>query len=83
MKEFKPFITQLIKYYYDELDNCAGGYLHIVLDDNNTEHANIMWCQNECRKNNDSFGIFLCDVLLEFTEDELYDMYEDGWWGME
>ena len=82
MEYLKPFIKQLIKYYYDELGNGTGGYLHIVLDDGNIEHANIIWCKNECEQNGDSFGVFLSDVLLEFSEDELYDMYEANWWGM-
>lgn len=83
MKEFKPFINQLISYYYKVLENHTGGYLHIVLDDGNIEHANIVWCREECEQNNDSFGVFLCDVLLEFTEDELYETYENDWWGMD
>lgn len=82
MKDFKPFIKQLIKYYYEELGNLVGGNLHIVLDDGNIEHSFIIWCKAECKKNQDSFGVFLADVLLEFTEDELLDMYETDWWGM-
>lgn len=83
MDYLKPFIKQLIRYYYEVLENYTGGYLHIVLDDGNVEHANILSCKEECELNNDSFGVFLADVLLEFTEEELFSLYESGWWGME
>ena len=83
LEQFKPFLKTLIKYYYNNLDNGCGGYLHIVLDDGNIEHSNISWCKEECEKNNDSFGVFLSDLLLCFTEDELYDMYENNYWGLD
>lgn len=82
MEQYKPFIKELIKYYYDDLGNGTGGSLHVVLDDGNLEHATIFWCQNECKKNKDSFGVFLADVLLTFTEDELDNMYNEDWFGM-
>ena len=82
MEAFKPLIKELISYYYRNLDNSAGGYFHIVLDDGNIEHCHILWCRDECLKYGDTFGEFLSDVLLEFTEDELSDMYDDNWWGM-
>ena len=75
-------LKYLIQYYYNELDNGSGGYLHIVLDDGNIEHANIFWCQEECNKNGDTFGVFLCDVMFQFTEDKLDEMYNNDWWGM-
>ena len=83
MEKFKPYLLELIKYYYEDLGNGTGGYLHIVLDDGNIEHENINWCQNECEKHGDSFGVFLADVLMQFTEDELEDMYYDRWWKMQ
>ena len=35
MENFKPFIKELIKFYYEDLGNSAGGCYHIVLDDGN------------------------------------------------
>ena len=83
MKQFKPFIKDLIKYYYElSPENGAGGNLHIVLDDGNIEHSYIYLCQEDCEKAGDTFGMFLADILLLFTEDELDDMYNADWWGM-
>ncbi len=82
MEKLQPFVNQLIQYYYKDLSNAAGGYLHIVLDDGNIEHEFIQFCKTECEKNGDSFGIFLCDLLLTFTEDELWNLYEKDWFGM-
>ena len=83
MKELKHFVKKLIWYYYNDLDNPSGGNLHIVLDDGNIEHANIMWCRDKCEEDRDTFGIFLCDFLMQFTETELWDLYDNDWWGMD
>ena len=41
--EIKNKIKELIKIIYSQY-NCVGGALHIVLDDNNIESYNIIWC---------------------------------------
>lgn len=76
MNKYIPFVKDLVLYYYNELDNSTGGYLHIVLDDGNTEKENILWCRNECENNSDTFGIFLCDVLMCCSESELVELYK-------
>ena len=81
MEKFKPLIYEIIQYYYS-IGNGTGGYLHTVLDDGNVEHDNIFCCQEECLKNGDSLGVFVCDVLLEFNEDELSDFFQIDYWGM-
>lgn len=53
-----------------------------MLDDGNVEHDTIAWCKERCAQYNDSFGVFISEVLLAFTEKELLDMYEADWWGM-
>ena len=84
MEKFKPFINELIQYYYVLIpDTGCGGHLHIVLDDGNIEHSNISWCRNQCEEAGDTFGMFLADILLLFTEEELQEMYDKDWWGME
>lgn len=83
MNEFKPFIKTLVKYYYKELGNGSGGFLHIVLDDGNIEHEFIRQCRNDCEKHNDTFGMFLSDCLLACSEEELETLYETDWWGMD
>jgi len=79
---YKPRLKELIAYYYQMPDKGAGGYLHIVLDDGNVDFSSIQFCQNECEEHGDTFGRFLCDILLQFTKKELEEMYKDGWWGM-
>ena len=84
IKKFKPLIKDLIQYYYNySPDNGCGGYLHAVLDDGNIEHSSIQHHQEDCEKNNDSLGGLICDVLLEFTEEELEEMYNSDFWGMD
>lgn len=78
----KHLVKEFIAYYYQLPEKGAGGYLHIVLDDGNVDWSSISFCQAECEKHKDTFGYFLCDILLEYTENELEKMYEDNWWGM-
>lgn len=82
MEQFKPFIKDLIKFYYEDLGNSSGGYYHIVLDDGNNQDGDVWFCQEESEKHNDTFGIFLGRVLRMFTEEEREKMYEEDWWGM-
>lgn len=79
---FKPYIKELIAYYYEMPEKGAGGLCHIVLDDGNFGFENINYCQYECEKAGDTFGVFLCDILTEFTDEELEEMYDNDWWGM-
>jgi len=81
-EKFKPFLKELVDFYYNELGNVAGGSFHISLDDGNLSDDDIWLCQQEAKKNNDSFGVFLGLILREFTEEEREKMYEEDWWGM-
>jgi hypothetical protein len=83
IEKFKPFLRDFIKFYYEDLENGAGGYLHIVLDDGNVGFNDIEFSLDLAEKNGDSFGVFLARLLKEFTENELDEMYENDWWGMD
>ena len=84
MEKYKPFINDLIQYYYTSVpDFGCGGSLHVVLDDGNIEHSNIRWCKEECEKDNDALGMLIADILLEFTEKELEEMYDKDFWGIQ
>ena len=83
MQKFKPFLKEFIQFYYKELGNISGGYLHIALDDGNLSFSDIEFCIEECLKNNDSFGFFLGNLMLKFTEEELEAMYDDDWFGLQ
>lgn len=82
MENLKPFLNQFIQFYYFDLDNMSGGNLHISLDDGNLKEVDIFFCQEEAKKNNDSFGVFLTRLMREFTEEELEELYEKDWFGM-
>lgn len=80
MKDLKPFLPQLIKFYYEDLGRLAGGSLHIVLDDGNLGADMIYHCQEFAQKEGDSFGYFLATLMREFDTEELEKMYENGWY---
>lgn len=80
--KLKPFLKDFIQYYYNELGNGTGGTLHIALDDGNVSENDIWFCQEYAQKNNDHFGYFIATLMRYFTEDELEEMYDNGWWGM-
>lgn len=79
MDKLKPVISSLIEYYYNQGDNAAGGHLHIVLDDGNTEWHHVDWCYKIAAENGDYLGALICDVLLCFSEEEREMMYENDW----
>lgn len=82
-EKFKPFISDLIKFYYEDLENAAGGNLHIALDDGNLSDGNIWFCQERCEKAGDTFGYFLATLLRYFSEEEREQMYKAGWYKRE
>ena len=43
-------INLLVEILYEDLGECCGGLLHIVLDDGNLENDHIQWCLEECDK---------------------------------
>ena len=81
-EKFKPFLNDFIQYYYKDLGNGSGGYLHIATDDGNLSENNIWFCQELCEKEGDTFGHFIATLMRHFTESELEEMYEKDWWGM-
>lgn len=43
-------INLLVEILYEDLGECCGGLLHIVLDDGNLENHHIKWCIEQCEK---------------------------------
>jgi hypothetical protein len=72
-------LPTLIRYYYSLPNNGAGGYLHIVLDDGNIDYDSIYFCAEQCAENKDTLGLLICNLLTEFTSEELEQMYERRW----
>lgn len=52
----------LVEILYEDLGECCGGLLHIVLDDGNLEDHHILWCRAQCdkRENWDRHDRLLC-----------------------
>jgi len=59
-----PEVRALVAEFYAMEDNGAGGSLHIVLDDHNTELYFIRSCQAYAAENGDAAGVALAGVLL-------------------
>lgn len=69
----------LIAYYKELPNNGAGGSLHIILDDGNLSHSCITFCSDLCEQKGDSLGQLICDILIQYSEDELQTMASNGW----
>jgi hypothetical protein len=61
---------KIINAFYDLAGNCTGGNLHIVTDDFNVETHHVEWCRDQARQKGDQDGVFLAELLLQFTEAE-------------
>lgn len=72
-------VIEMAAAYY--LDNPTGGYLHIVLDDENSERCHVEWCRDLAAKNGDLVGVTLADALLELDDDEREKVCEDYEYG--
>ena len=44
-------INKLIKILYEDLDNPAGGPLHIITDDGNYRDHDLDFCEKQCYEN--------------------------------
>ena len=44
------YVGKLVKLLYEDLGECCGGLLHIVVDDGNLEDEHIQFCIDECNK---------------------------------
>ena len=60
-------LIQECKNYYSKPENCVGGSLHIVLDDENIEDEHIKWCKNYAKEKGDNEGVLLAELLLKAT----------------
>ena len=80
MEVFKPVIKELIQFYYNNMENGAGGYCHVALDDGNLSEIDLWHCQELCKEKDDGLGYLIATVLRYFTEDDRERMYNEGWW---
>lgn len=64
------FARKIIDAFYQMEGNICGGSLHIVTDDGNVETHHVEFCLNYARERGDQDGIFLAQLLLQFTQAE-------------
>ena len=64
------YVAEVILFYYETLNNPCGGYLHVVLDEENTEDCSVQFCMGEAEKNNDHVGVAIGKLLLQLTEEQ-------------
>lgn len=64
------FAALMVKAFYMLPGNGVGGNLHIVVDDLNYEKHHVEWCRNLALEKQDADGVFLCDALLTFSDEE-------------
>ena len=86
-KYYKPEMDVLLAYcqcLYTLPDCGAGGYLHILLDDNNYDNECINYCLNECLNHPEwvgsELGILICHRYLQLNmrERSVFDWYWSG-----
>jgi hypothetical protein len=66
-----PFPEGLDDDFYALPDNGAGGSLHIVLDDGNTERSSVVFCLGYALEHGDEAGVWMATVLLALSDSEL------------
>ena len=70
-----PEVLPLVKEYYEKDGNCAGGSLHVVLDDGNTEKIFVEGCVEWAKENNDEDGEKLAQLLLMMSKTQRDKIY--------
>ena len=86
-KYYNPAMDDL-KYlcdlFYAMPDCQAGGFLHIMLDDDNIDDDSILYCLKECYTNpnhpSSILGAVICMKYLGMTMEErwIFDWYKNG-----
>lgn len=69
-------LLELVKYYYQT--NCAGGNLHVLLDDGNTEYSTLQFCLDTCEDQGDLLGALICEMLYSLPEKAIQEFYQRG-----
>ena len=80
LKKFKPLVKDFVQYYYFNLganNESLNILLHGFFDD-----LFLETCLADCERMNDTFGIFLTNLLMEFSEEELKELKGQHFWDM-
>lgn len=72
--EHMETVLEYISCLYNLKDCCSGGLFHIMLDDDNIDDDDIIYCLKEClkhpEKEESKIGILICEEYLKM------DMHE-------
>lgn len=69
-------LQTLIDQYYEHYG--VGGFLHIVLDDENTEAEHVKYCQEQAKANGDLMGQVIAEQLLLLSDEDRYSLLASG-----
>jgi hypothetical protein len=72
-------IVEIIKDFYSQEGNGAGGYLHCALDDGNLEDHDIKYCIKFAKEHYDLQAIILGYLLLLLTYEQREEAYKKFW----
>jgi hypothetical protein len=72
-------IVELIKAFYNEPNNGAGGHLHLVTDDGNLEDDDIRFCIEQAGDNNDLLAMSIGYLLLSLPYKERERIWNELW----
>ena len=76
-------INKLIKILYEDLDNPAGGPLHIITDDENYRDHDLDFCEKQCYENSNGYyneatihvSLAIINLLRQINGEERYCTY--------
>lgn len=75
MRASRVMLLAMIEAYYQKEGNSAGGSLHIVLDDGNTEDCHVEYCLNCAKEKEDADGVILAEQLLLLSAEERDNLF--------
>lgn len=65
---------QIVRSFVHKEGNIAGGSLHVVLEDGNTDIKSVVHCREYAQQQDDSDGVFVANILAMFTRSEREDI---------
>lgn len=75
-----PEVLPLVRAYYAKPNNGAGGSLHLVLDDGNTEDSSVAFCLKYAEDAGDMDGVALAAVLMQMSRTQRQKLYMADKW---
>jgi hypothetical protein len=76
-KKFQEVLS-LVNHYYSLPNNCAGGNLHIVVDDGNVEDDDIEYCKEQADRKGDKEGVAIAKLLIKMSKKDREKIYMES-----